>query len=270
MVLSFALVSLANLATRSSAWKAQFQVGPISVVRSIFNGSSYVIIEGGRPSSRLVVGRKPVASFVKESGAAAGINGTFFVMASMRSRNNLMVGPVMTEQSGFVACSEGTDSDKLASRPFVVWNHDKIAIADYRPGEMNRSEGLTPIMSDATDCFVAGSWLVRDGQVMSGHQILEHGPRDAQNARRRVFIGMTSAGKFVAGASLGSVTSSRLALAAKQAGCQQAALMDSGFSTSLVVGAKTLASGHSRGRHASRPVPHAILLFGQLDKAEAN
>ncbi|MFX8797768.1 phosphodiester glycosidase family protein, partial [Acinetobacter baumannii] len=75
--------------------------------------------------------------------------------------------------------------------------------------------------------------------------------------RRRAFFGVAADGTIVLGASLGSVGSDRLADAAAAAGVQEAVMMDSGFSTSLVYGDKVIASGHSTPTEPSRPVPHA-------------
>ena len=46
----------------------------------------------------------------------------------------------------------------------------------------------------------------------------------------------------------------------------EAVLLDSGFSTSLVLDKYLLASGHSNADHASRPVPHAIISRGTIDE----
>ena len=51
------------------------------------------------------------------------------------------------------------------------------------------------------------------------------------------------------------------------AGLKEAVLLDSGFSTSLVLGKEVLASGHSTAGEPSRPVPHAIVLMGETDPA---
>lgn len=62
-----------------------------------------------------------------------------------------------------------------------------------------------------------------------------------------------------------SVSSERFAQALATAGLQEAVLLDSGFSTSLVFDGKIKVSGHSRADHPSRPVPHAIVISGTKD-----
>jgi len=76
-------------------------------------------------------------------------------------------------------------------------------------------------------------------------------------------------GHIVLGASTESATSEMVAKAAAEAGVQEAVLLDSGFSTSLVYGEDVKASGHSTETIPSRPVPHAIVLLGALDPITA-
>jgi hypothetical protein len=85
--------------------------------------------------------------------------------------------------------------------------------------------------------------------------------------RRRAFIGIDAEGHIVLGASTESASSAMVAEAAAAAGIQEAVLLDSGFSTSLVYGEDVKASGHSTETIPSRPVPHVILLLGNLDPA---
>lgn len=241
---------------------------PVSVERSIVRGSRFVAVVGGIPSSRLGRGRQPVQKFVEQAGAVAGVNGTFFALAAIRSNNNSMIGPVMTPQGGFVPCNSGSDTKKLRGRPFLLWNREEMAFTDYEPVTMNRVGIVNEVLPDATDGFVAGAWLVRAGEVMSASEMKSHAPKDAQVARRRAFLGVTNEGKFVAGASLDSVSSAKLAIAARDLGCVNAVLLDSGYSTSVVLGRKTLASGHSTKKDPSRPVPHAVVILGQLKSSD--
>jgi poly-beta-1,6-N-acetyl-D-glucosamine N-deacetylase len=53
----------------------------------------------------------------------------------------------------------------------------------------------------------------------------------------------------------------RLAQIAVKLGLKEAVLLDSGYSTSLIYGRRVLAVGHRTKAVASRPVPHAIVLF---------
>jgi hypothetical protein len=74
-------------------------------------------------------------------------------------------------------------------------------------------------------------------------------------------------GSPVAACSKDSVPTSVFAKMLAEAGVQEAILLDSGFSTSLVYGEKIMASGHSTPTTPSRPVPHAIIFRGEPDPA---
>ena len=58
-------------------------------------------------------------------------------------------------------------------------------------------------------------------------------------------------------------TSSPENCALQALGVHEAVLLDSGFSTSLVYGNKILVTGHTSPGIPSRPVPHALVLFGK-------
>ena len=57
--------------------------------------------------------------------------------------------------------------------------------------------------------------------------------------------------------------SENLARALQSLGVHEAVLLDSGFSTSLVYGKQILVTGHTSPGIPSRPVPHALVLFGK-------
>jgi len=57
-----------------------------------------------------------------------------------------------------------------------------------------------------------------------------------------------------------SVNSAR---ALAEQGIQEAVLLDSGFSTSLVLGQKILVTGHTSPSIPSRSIPHALVLFSK-------
>ena len=70
-------------------------------------------------------------------------------------------------------------------------------------------------------------------------------------------------GRLVLGATTYVATSAQLACALPAANVRKAVLLDSGFSTSLVYGRKILVTGHTSRGIPSRPVPHALVLFGK-------
>lgn len=241
---------------------------PIREQRLEFKRGDYVALTGGQPHSLLADRRLTVPEFMKSSGAVAGINGGFFVMAAVAATDNQMMGPVKTEnRPTFVPTGKEYDVARLRHRPLVVWGGGKYVIAPYFPGAMNQEDAVERLLPGFTDCFLAGAWLVVDGSPLSPEQILAHGAQDAEDPRRRAVLGFKADGTIVCICSLDSVPSSMAAQAAVAFGCKTAVLLDSGFSTSLVLGDEVLASGHSTKKQPSRPVPHAIVLTGSIDEA---
>lgn len=233
----------------------------VTVEQRVLKGVKFVAVLGGRPGSRLIKGRQPVSRFVQESGAAAGINGAFFVMAAIKSTDSRMIGPVVSETGPrYVPFTGKVHLDRLEGRPLVLWNDRSISFIPYQPG-MNSADGLEAELPGVRGGFVGGAWLVADGRALSRAEIRAHGPRDAETARRRAAFGVTRDGAVCLLAAAGSVPSSRMAEAAIEFGCRFAVLLDSGFSTSLVFGNQTMVSGHSTSKVPSRPVPHALVVY---------
>ncbi len=225
------------------------------------------MVFGGHPSTAFSKsGRQPVKEFVTESNAVAGINGGFFAMAAIDSKDPGMVGPVKTAEASQITPDIAPERwPKINDRPLVIWSDNEFALLPYIPAQMNKEEQYQYFMKDYTDCFMGGVWLVHKGQARPAADQSIYGAKDIQDARRRAFIGITAEGEFVAGTATDSVSSARLAEAIAEAGIEEAVLIDSGFSTSLVFNDKIKASGHSNKDHPSRPVPHAIVIRGKLD-----
>lgn len=225
------------------------------------------MIRGGMPTTFLSDAREGVRELVKANGAQAGINGTFFAMAAIKSTDNRLVGPAKTPQMTEVQPDMETDRwPKLRNRPLVMWGPYGAAIYPYQPDTMTTDRAFREAMLDVTDCFLGGAWLVHDGVARTREQILATGSSDAMDPRRRAFFGFDTEGHTICGATYDSVTSAGLASALQEKGVQEAVLLDSGFSTSLVLGDRILASGHSSPNEPSRPIPHAILIKGTVDK----
>jgi peptidoglycan/xylan/chitin deacetylase (PgdA/CDA1 family) len=242
---------------------------PIDCQVGTFEGIKLAIIKGGRPMSLQAQGRKSVGDFVKENQAVAGINGTFFSAAAVASDDNKLIGPCRPANVGlFMPDPDPTRLKKLVDRPMVIWGPTRLAIANFVPGCMNAESIYHDFMPDYTDAFLAGTWLVHDGLARAREHITIFASKDIQDYRKRAFFGVTKEGTMICGASMGSITSDQLGKAAAAAGAQEAVLLDSGFSTSLIYDDLVLASGHSNADHPSRPVPHAIVLMGQKGTAD--
>jgi poly-beta-1,6-N-acetyl-D-glucosamine N-deacetylase len=232
-----------------------------------FAGVSLKMVFGGHPSTVMSqTGRQPVKDFVREGNGVAGVNGGFFALAAIASDDNAMVGPVRTaEMSQMTPDSSPERWAKINNRPLVIWSEDEFALLPYIPSQMNKEEQFEYFMKGYTDCFMGGVWLVHNGEATPAEEQSVFGAKDIQDFRRRAFIGITAEGEFVAGTATDSVSSAKLAEAIAEAGVEEAVLIDSGFSTSLVFNDKIKATGHSNKDHPSRPVPHAIIIRGKLD-----
>ncbi|HVT12946.1 MAG TPA: polysaccharide deacetylase family protein [Fimbriimonadaceae bacterium] len=236
----------------------------VSSEAGIFDGTKMVLLHGGSPMSLLSSGREMVGDFVAENKGIAGINGTFFVMAAIASSDNRMIGPCRPQNlATFVPDTDPYRMTKLVDRPMVIWGPTRFAIIPFQPGAMNQEDIFRRFMPDYTDAFLAGAWIVHNGQPKTIEEMKPYASQDIKDFRKRVFFGVTKDGEYISGASQGSITSETLAKAAAAAGAYEAILLDSGFSTSVVFDGQILASGHSSIDQPSRPVPHAIVFQGE-------
>jgi biofilm PGA synthesis lipoprotein PgaB len=240
---------------------------PVRLEVSEYAGIPIGIVRGGIPSSRRASVRESVGNFVQEAGAVAGINGTFFADARLIGTGCTLIGPSQTAQD--TELQPETDAYRLTrigSRPIVIWGPKQIAIFPFQPGSMNAPDVFRAYMPDYTDMFLAGAWIVHNGVARTEEELRPCAAGDFQDTRRRAFFGVTSKGEVVLGATLTVVSTTKMAEAAAAAGVQEAVLLDSGFSTSLVYDRKIIVTGHTDRNLASRPVPHAIVVTGTLEQ----
>lgn len=245
-------------------WKLD---APVTYVKGKFKGVELRMSVGGKPVTAMSqAGREPVKAFVEREEGVAGINGGFFAMAAIQSTDNRMVGPLKTPDMVEVEPDNSAERwEKIVNRPLVIWSPTEFAILPYVPSQMKKNEQYEYFMKGYTDAFMAGVWLVHKGEPREGFYQNFYASKDIQDYRRRAFIGITKGGAFVAGAAVESVSSEKLAQAIAAAKIEEAVLIDSGFSTSLVFDGKIKASGHSSKTEPSRPVPHAIVIKGKID-----
>lgn len=248
-----------------------FTQAPVTLTVAEFEGLKIGLVKGGKPESYLSNSREGVADIVEKGGAAAGINGGFFTMAGLNDTSNVMIGPTYPGNTKTFSCETSPRLlAKLRNRPVVMWSGSKLAIFPFQPDTINDEEAFRRFMPDFTDIFVAGAWMVHDGVARNDEEMMKYASKDIDDVRRRAFFGWTASGESVVGASLQTCTTERLAEAAAAAGVQEAVLLDSGFSTSLVFNGRIVVTGHTARNLASRPVPHAILLMGDLDLSGAD
>lgn len=234
---------------------------PVQLRQAQMGRSRVALLVGGLPVSRHVLWRSSVGQFVRAAGAVAGVNGTFFKDAAIASNDSNMLGPMLTAGGNFLSETDPEQLKKITGRPLVAWSRDQFLVTAFDPATMNRKAAVQAMLPGMTDAFLAGGWLVHGGQALSQEEMMVHSPKDAQEVRPRVFFGVTKAGLSIAGATITPVSSTRLAQIAQEAGAQEAVLMDSGYSTSLIYGSRVLAVGHKTRDVPSRPVPHAIVFM---------
>jgi len=243
---------------------------PVTLQVADFAGTKLGLVKGGQPQTAQDPGgsRKSVGEFIQMTpGTVAGMNGTFFANAWLRGTDNTMIGPCLTTaEKTFRPETDPTRLAKLLDRPLVLWNASRLMIVPFNPATMNDEVSLRTLMPDMTDCFLAGAWIVHGGVARTREQMQAYSARDFNDPRRRAFFGITADGQVVLGGSLEVITTEKLAEAAAAAGVQEAVLMDSGFSTSIVYDNKIIVTGHTAANLPSRPVPHSILVSGTLEQ----
>lgn len=249
----------------------EFKESPVTLTVGEYEGLKIAFVKGGIPSTVLSDTREAVPDIVKANDGVAGINGGFFAMAAIAATSNEMIGPCYeSNKKLFMPESDLARAAKLRNRPIVMWDGKKAAIFNFQPDTLNSEEVFRDFMPNFTDLFVAGAWLVHKGIATTEEQLDKYASKDFRDTRRRAFFGWTAAGEPVEGASLQTCATDRLAQAAAAAGVEEAVLLDSGFSTSLVYNGRIVVTGHTSASLPSRPVPHAIVIKGSLDLTGAD
>ncbi len=238
-------------------------IAPLTVQTCTDGPVPITAIVGGTAGSRRSLIRQGVDQFVKDAGAAAGLNGTFFANASLEGTDNLLIGPSLCDNDAHLLTSPFDQKPQLDGRPMVLMSAKRTLVIPYDSATMTDDTNLRTFLPDMKDAFLGGVWLVHNGIAIDSQGINGYHMKDAMDPRRRAFFGITTDGRPVLGATTYVGTSLQLAQAAQQMGLQEAVLLDSGFSTSLVFGDKILVTGHTSPGIPSRPVPQAILLYGQ-------
>ena len=222
-----------------------------------------VLIQGGMAGTRRSPIRAGVDQIVAASGARAGLNGTFFANASLNGTDNLLIGPSLCGDEASFVFSPFDKRPELTGRPMVLMSHDRTRIYPYDPATMCDEAGIRSRLPGLTDAFLGGVWLVHNGIAITKSREDDFHISDAEDPRRRAFFFVTKDGQPGLGATTYVAKSSQIGRGLAALGMQEAVLLDSGFSTSLVCGNQILVTGHTSPGIPSRPVPHAVLLFAQ-------
>lgn len=242
---------------------------PLVVFHGRQCGIPFILIQGGVVGTRRAAARTGVETMVRAAGAQAGLNGTFFSDARLRGTDSVLIGPALYggRHGPEFQASETPNTAALAGRPLVLLAPNRTRILPYQPLAMNTRPAMGAYLPGLTDAFLGGVWLVQGGIAADRAHIDAFHIRDAEDPRRRAFFCLMPDGRPCLGATTFVATSDALARALQAAGVREAVLLDSGFSTSLVYGSKVLVTGHTLPGIPSRPVPHALVLFGAEAKA---
>ena len=236
---------------------------PLLVIHARKSGVPFILIEGGVPQTRRVAFRKGVEEMVQSAGAQAGLNGTFFADATVAGTDNTLIGPSLCGNESEAVFNPQDRTRLLTGRPLVLLSKTQTRFIPYNPATMKTQDALESWLPGLTDAFLGGVWLVHNGQAADRTEIDTFHVHDAEDPRRRAFFCLLPDGRPALGATTYVTPSSHLAEALQSAGVREAVLLDSGFSTSLVYGRKILVTGHTSPGIPSRPVPHALVLFGK-------
>ena len=241
---------------------------PVLVIRSRKAGVPFVLIAGGTVQTRRAALRCGVDKFVRDAGAQAGLNGTFFADASLRGTDHLLIGPTLCGNEAQAVFNRNDNAPALTGRPLVLLSPQRTRILPYNPAVMASQFALAARLPGLSDAFLGGVWLVHNGVAADLTRQAAFHVHDAQDQRRRAFFCLLPDGRPALGATTYVTPSAKLAQALQLEGVREAVLLDSGFSTSLVYGKEILVTGHTSPGLPSRPVPHALVLFGKPAASE--
>lgn len=236
---------------------------PLFVRQAREHGVPFILIEGGVPQTRRAALRRGVEEMVQEAGAQAGLNGTYFVDATVAGTDNTLIGPSLCGNETKAVFNPEDRTKLLVGRPLVLLSKMQTRLVPYNPATMQTQDALESWLPSLTDAFLGGVWLVHNGEAADRAKIDTFHVHDAEDPRRRAFFCLLPDGRPALGATTYVTPSSQLAVALQSIGVREAVLLDSGFSTSLVYGKKILVTGHTSPGIPSRPVPHALVLFGK-------
>jgi hypothetical protein len=212
------------------------------------------LISGGKPITIHADSRYQLEEVVAKSGtnAVAAVDGGFFSLKFLNS--NVMIGPVYSYSTNkFVPGNKG-ENKKLTDRPLVLISPLAVKYIPFKPEKHNTLQGIQAEMPGVTDAFVGAAWLVENGKPKPANYF--DFLQGADGVRFRAFWGINKSAVPVIGVSNKKLDSANLAQVLSEAGIQDAVMLDSGASTSLVY------KGQSLVGYTPRPVPHAVALIG--------
>jgi poly-beta-1,6-N-acetyl-D-glucosamine N-deacetylase len=222
---------------------------PVELTKTTVNQVPLIMVVGGRPTTIHAKSRYQVAEIVANTNAVAAVDGTFFSLEFLDS--NKMIGPILS--SGQFTPGNASENKKLTNRPLVLISDRAIKFIPFSPDKHNTQAGLDQDLSGVKDAFVAGAWLVKEGQPQPTESF--NGLYGFDAVRDRAFWGVDASGRPMVGVSGDMVDSVTLGQSLSQAGLRDVVMLDSGASASLVY------RGESMMSYEPRPVPHVVALM---------
>jgi hypothetical protein len=225
---------------------------PVEMNQPTIDKIPLILISGGKPITIHADSRYQVPEILAKSGtnAIAAVDGTFFSLKYLTS--NTMIGPILSQVNNQFIPGNNSENKKLTNRPLVLISPRAIKYMPFDPDKHNTLPGIQAEMPNVTDAFVAGAFLVRDGQPAPPESFKSLYGADV--ARHRAFWGFNN-GVPTIGVSTKPVDSANLAIILTKAGLQEAVMLDSGASTSLAYQGKSVVG------YVPRPVPHVVALI---------
>ena len=219
-------------------------------------------VAGGDLGTRSLRKRETVGNMAREAGVQAALNGAFFSEIRLRTLGSAMMGPTLCRADNQFSPATLDEDARLEGRPLVLIGPQKCLVLPYAEHLGHSREILQTLMPDVTDAFLAGGWIVHHGKAVSPELLTAWSSHDANDFRHRVFAGIDSQHRFVLGGTQSGIGTAALAKTLEKMGIEEAWLMDSGYCSALVWQNKILISGHNDRATPSRPVPHALFLYG--------
>ena len=260
-----------------AAWKQQADIAPPlpryleikspALTRGEFKSGNITVqwIAGGDLGTQALHNRQTVGNMAKDAGVQAALNGAFFSEIRLRTLGSAMMGPTLCRADNLYSPATLDEDARLEGRPLVLIGPQKCLVLPYAEHLGHSREILQALLPDVTDAFLAGGWIVHLGKSVSPETLLAYSSHDVNDARHRVFAGIDAQHRFVLGGTQDGISTAALAKILEKMKMEEAWLMDSGYSSALVWQNKILISGHNDRSTPSRPVPHALFLYGELD-----
>ncbi|ASC69971.1 Poly-beta-1,6-N-acetyl-D-glucosamine N-deacetylase [Halomicronema hongdechloris C2206] len=224
---------------------------PVQLHTLTLEGIPLALATGGWPVTIHADSRYQVPEIIAHTNAVAAVDGGFFSLKYLDS--NVMIGPVLSQNSHTFVPGNASENRKLAGRPLVLMSPEVVKYIPFQPAQHNTLQGLRAELPRVTDAFVAAAWLVKDGEAQPASAFGNLFDFEAQ--RHRAFWGINQAGQPVVGVSQDRVDSVTLGQLLQQLGLRDAVMVDSGASTSLAY------QGDSLMGYEPRPVPHVVALI---------